>query len=134
MNRIVGCFLIVFVLAGCAEKKDPAVPVLPTDDLQGSVHDFMRTYGRLINEGKFDSVPLLYDTLGAIIMGFDRKTFEPLDSIKAKYARRANHRINFKFDSVDVEMLDTSIALVTSIFYLNRPQSSDTLKFYYSGS
>ncbi len=102
-------FLLLIVLAGCQEKKDPPARVLPTDDLEGTVHDFMEEYGNLIREGNFDSVPFLYDTLGAIIVGGDKKVFQPMDSLKARYGRYSKSKVYFKWDSMDVQMLDTSI-------------------------
>ncbi len=133
MKRLLVSFLLLIVLAGCQEKKDPPARVLPTDDLEGSVHDFMEEYGNLIREGNFDSVPFLYDTLGAIIIGGDKKEFHPMDSLKAKYGRYSKSKVYFKWDSMDVQMLDTSIALVASIFYWNQKPAKDTLKFYYTG-
>jgi hypothetical protein len=120
-------------LLACQQKQDPKVPVLPSDDMKGSVHDFMTEYGNLVATGNYDSIPLLYDTLGAITIGNNRMVFEPMDSLKARYHSFGNAKINFRWDSMDVQILDSTIALVTSLFYWNQPPSKDTAKVFYTG-
>jgi SnoaL-like domain len=137
MKNFFAALIMITAMSACQNQKnpkDPQVPVLPTDDRKGSIHKFLDTYARLISEGNYDSLPFLYDTLGAIFIGDNKMIYEPMDSLISRYHSYRNlGKSNFAFDSTEVQLLDSTVALVTTLFNWNFPPSKDTTTVFYTG-
>ena len=110
----------------------------PTNDdykvrITNELETFMDSYAIMLRNREMDKIANLYYNGDIIISGNGMNRVVSFDSLKAKYLRQSRDTINFKWENIRIDPLTKDKAMITSIFYWNSNDQSDTLKFSYTG-